>query len=47
MASRADTRVSAEAWDDLRDQYQQAGGEEAEDYELAEILRRKMIEVEG
>lgn len=45
--SRWDSMVSAGAWDDLRDQYAELGGEEATDFELAELLRRKMGEVEG
>lgn len=44
---RWDTLVSKEAWDDLAAQYREAGGEDADDHALAEILRRKMIEVEG
>lgn len=47
MASRLDNLISAEAWNDLAEQYDKAGGEDADDHELAEILRRKMIEVEG
>lgn len=45
--SRMDSIVSAEAWDDLHDQYVEVGGEDASDHQLAEILRQKMIEVEG
>lgn len=45
--SRFDSIVSAGAWEDLRDQYEEAGGEDASDHQLAEILRQKMIEVEG
>jgi hypothetical protein len=41
------TTVSAQAWNDLHDEYVQAGGESATDHDLAEILRTKMIEVEG
>lgn len=44
---RVDRIVSASAWDDLVEQYVEVGGEEADDHELAEILRRKMLEVEG
>jgi len=44
---RYDSIVSAGAWDDLVEQYNEAGGEKADDYDLAEILRRKMFEVEG
>ena len=47
MSGRVDTIVSAGAWDDLKTQYDEAGGEDADDHTLAEILRRKMIEVEG
>lgn len=45
--SRQDTRISAEAWDDLRDEYIEAGGEDASDQQLAQMLRQKMTEVEG
>lgn len=41
------TAVSAEAWNDLHDEYVDAGGEAADDHTLAETLRTKMIEVEG
>lgn len=41
------TALSAEAWEDLHFQYKEAGGEEASDHDLAEILRKKMEEVEG
>lgn len=44
--SRWDTAISAGSWDELVEQYNQAGGEDADDHTLAEILRRKMIEVE-
>lgn len=44
---RVDTLVPSEAWDDLHQQYVEAGGETASDFRLAEILRQKMIEVEG
>lgn len=42
-----DSAISAGAWNDLRDQYEQVGGEGASDFQLAEILRQKMHEVEG
>jgi hypothetical protein len=42
-----ETLVSKEAWDDLVEQYREAGGEDADDHTLAEILRKKMIQVEG
>ena len=45
--SRWDTLVSSGAWEDLRREYREAGGEDADDHTLAEILRLKMIEVEG
>jgi hypothetical protein len=45
--SRYDSMVSAEAWDRLHDEYVRAGGEDADDHTLAEILRQQMIEVEG
>lgn len=41
------TAVSAEAWDDLHDEYVDAGGEEAPDRTLANLLRQAMNEVEG
>ena len=46
MASHAtwDKAVSAGAWEDL---VEKAGGEDADDHTLAEMLRLKMIEVEG
>lgn len=44
---RFDTLVSAEAWNFLREQYEEAGGADADDHTLAEILRRRMTEVEG
>lgn len=47
MASKFDNLISAGAWNDLRDEYSQAGGEDADDFRLAEILRVKMNEVEG
>jgi hypothetical protein len=49
MASHAtwDKAVSAGAWDDLVEKYKEAGGEDADDHTLAEMLRLKMIEVEG
>jgi hypothetical protein len=47
MSSRWDSLVSKEAWDDLARQYVDAGGEEADDHTLAELLRQKMSEVEG
>jgi hypothetical protein len=47
MPTRAENIVCAAAWDDLAEQYEEAGGEDADDHDLAEILRRKMIEVEG
>jgi hypothetical protein len=42
-----DTLVSKESWEDLAKKYEAAGGEDADDHTLAELLRRKMIEVEG
>jgi hypothetical protein len=45
--TRWDTAVSAQAWTELVRRYQQAGGEEASDFELAEMLRQKIAEVEG
>jgi len=45
--TRWDTAVSAGAWSDLVKQYREAGGAEADDHELAEVLRQKMQEVEG
>lgn len=45
--SRYDSMVSAEAWDTLTEEYAAAGGEAADDHTLAELLRQRMIEVEG
>lgn len=42
-----DSIVSAGAWNDLVKRYREAGGEEADDFNLAEMLRQKMSEVEG
>lgn len=39
--------VSTGAWDDLVARYKELGGEEANDFELAELLRTKISEVEG
>lgn len=47
MSSRYDRIVSADAWEYLVEQYEEVGGEDADDHTLAEILRRRMIEVEG
>lgn len=41
------TRVSAEAWNDLVEQYRDRGGKQATDYELAEMLREKIEAAEG
>ena len=45
--TRWDAAVSSAAWNDLVKQYRELGGEEASDFELAELLRQKMTEVEG
>jgi hypothetical protein len=45
--SRWDSIISSAAWDDIVAQYRETGGEDADDHALAEILRLKMIEVEG
>lgn len=45
--SRWDSAVSVEAWNDLVARYRDAGGEKASDFELAELLRQKVTEVEG
>jgi hypothetical protein len=45
--SRWDSAVSVEAWNDLVKLYQDAGGAEASDFDLAELLRQKIAEVEG
>lgn len=45
--ARWDTTISAGAWDDLKARYRELGGEEASDFDLAELLRQKMNEVEG
>lgn len=42
-----DAAVSSGAWNDLVARYRALGGAEAEDYELAELLRQKVEEVEG
>jgi hypothetical protein len=42
-----DQAVSAGAWNDLVERYRLLGGESAEDFELAELLRNKVQEVEG
>lgn len=47
MPDRWEGIVMQQAWEDLADQYEEAGGSEADDHTLAEILRLKMIEVEG
>lgn len=45
--NRYDTLISAEAWERLVTKYEEAGGEDADDHTLAEMLRSEMIEVEG
>jgi hypothetical protein len=45
--TRWDSAVSAGAWNDLVKQYKEVGGEEADDFDLAELLRQKVREVEG
>jgi hypothetical protein len=45
--TRWDSAVSAEAWNDLVKRYREAGGADADDFELAETLRQKVEEVEG
>jgi len=45
--SRWDTAVSAGAWSDLVVRYRALGGEDADDFDLAELLRNKIQEVEG
>lgn len=42
-----DTMVSKEAWNSLVEEYREAGGEDADDYTLAEMLRQKIQAVEG
>jgi hypothetical protein len=42
-----DTAVSVGAWNDLVKQYRELGGEGGDDFELAELLRNKIAEVEG
>lgn len=42
-----DRMVSAGAWHELVERYKSAGGADASDEALAEILRQQMIEVEG
>lgn len=45
--TRWDTAVSAGAWEDLVRKYRELGGADAGDFELAELLRNKILEVEG
>jgi hypothetical protein len=45
--TRWDAAVSSGAWSDLVNRYRELGGAEASDFELAELLRQKMEEVEG
>lgn len=47
--TRWDTAVSAEAWNDLVKQYRELAraGAASEDFVVAELLRRKIEEVEG
>lgn len=45
--TRWDSAVSAGAWDDLVERYKALGGETADDFDLAELLRQKVTEVEG
>lgn len=42
-----DRHVSAGAWDDLVRAYREAGGEDARDSVLANLLRETVQEVEG
>lgn len=39
--------VSAEAWDELVEGYQDLGGEDADDRALAALVHRMIAEVEG
>lgn len=45
--NRFDSMVSRDAWESLVQEYDKAGGANASDNELAELLRNKMLEVEG
>lgn len=45
--SRWDSMVSSGAWDRLVSDYRDAGGESADDFTLAELLRNHVREVEG
>lgn len=45
--SRFDGIVSREAWDRLVSDYREAGGEDADDRTLANLLREAVLEVEG
>jgi hypothetical protein len=45
--TRWDSAVSSGAWADLVARYRALGGEDADDFELAELLRQKIREVEG
>ena len=47
MSSRWDSLISARAWVELVALYRDAGGEDADDHTLAEILRQRVLEVEG
>lgn len=42
-----DTSVSVGAWNDLVKRYRETGGVDASDFDLAELLREKIEEVEG
>lgn len=44
---RWDAAVSSGAWDDLVRRYRELGGADAGDFDLAELLRQKVEEVEG
>lgn len=45
--TRWDSAISAQAWDRLMQRYQDLGGEDADDHDLAELLRQMVFEVEG
>lgn len=45
--SRHDNTISEQAWEELRREYESVGRGDADDHDLAEILRRMMQEVEG
>jgi len=45
--TRWDSLISTQAWDRLMQRYQDLGAEDADDHDLAELLRQMAFEVEG